>query len=184
MKTKTRRPLLILVFALAFPLAARANPLWVPDLYMEGESDKVAWWIILVSLLVEMPFVMLVTRFSLAKAALVDIVMNLASAAAGSMVFGILLMTATKQTNGLAGDSIWHIRSYLHYPLAMDEGIIVIFPLILAATVAIEAGVVRLFLKRKLGWKNVLYLFIANLLTVPIGHAMALYDLWKFEELI
>ena len=65
-------------------LTLLADVVW-PALFLE--MRLLSWWVILLGLLVEWPFVRLLTHFAWTKAFLADVAMN-----AASTIFGVLLL--------------------------------------------------------------------------------------------
>jgi hypothetical protein len=59
-----------------------------PELLFEGRL--LAWWIILIGLAVELPFVRLLTGFALKRCVVADLTMNAVSTAAGLLLIPIL----------------------------------------------------------------------------------------------
>ena len=86
---RNRQIRLIFIFGILsvlISLPVYADMVW-PALYLVQRS--VIWWVILPGLIVELIFVMVLTKFSITKSFLVDIVMNLSSSLLGLILIPI-----------------------------------------------------------------------------------------------
>jgi hypothetical protein len=134
-----------------------------PELLFEGRL--LAWWVILLGLAVELPFVRLLAGFDLKRCILADLAMNAASTLLGILLIPIL---------GLG----WEIGAYRLLGKGSFDLVHWAGTFLLAVTVnsAIELSVLRFDFKQKLGIRGFWWLCVANCLSV----APALWTLFYF----
>jgi hypothetical protein len=126
------------------------------------EGRPAAWWVIIGGLLVELPFVRLVTGFSLKRCVLADLAMNAVSTVVGLLILPILgfgwMLAASSVVQGTSFDLV-------HW-----AGV---FVLAVVANAAIELGVLRSAFKQQFGMRGFGWLCLANSLSVGLS-------LWAF----
>jgi hypothetical protein len=132
-----------------------------PELLLAGRL--LAWWIVVIGLAVEFPFVRLITGFPIKRCVLADLAMNAASTLIG--FFFISILGLGWELGGL--DALGERRfAALHWGGTFLLAVIV--------NSVIELGVLRFGFNQKFSWRGFLWLSVANSLSV----ALALWSLF------
>ena len=131
-----------------------------PELLFEGRL--LAWWVILIGLAIELPFVRLITGFTLKRCVIADLAMNAVSTVAGLLLIPILGLGWE-----LGGSQVLGER---RFDLAHWTGT---FLLAVIVNTAIEFAVLRRGFKQQLGIRAFFWLGLANSLSVGLA-------LWSF----
>ena len=148
--------ILFLLFIL--PMIACADVVW-PGLYIA--KGIVSWQPILAGLVVELYFVMKITKYSLKKSILVDFAMNGCSAIVGIVAIPVL---------GLIWE-VWPgqiINEYFHVGTFNILSWAGVYLLSVLLNTYIESLAVRLIFKFKFTMMNIFWLFIANLISIGL----------------
>jgi hypothetical protein len=146
-----------------YPTCLFADIVW-PALLFEGRY--LAWWIILVGLVVEFPFVRLLTGFALKKCILADLAMNAASTVVGLFVIPLLglpwffLASRLRALSDRTFDLLTWTATFL-VAVGVNSGI--------------ELSVLRRGFAQKLGVRAYFWLCIANAFSV----GFALWSLFR-----
>jgi hypothetical protein len=130
-----------LVFLVALPAAA--NPVFLPT-YHVSDSAPIASAVILSCLMIEFVFIKRITKWGNKKTATSVLAMNTASAVPGFFLLGVA------------------------YSLTVSQFFSSLFISFVLVDAIIEAGIIRLIFRYKLGWRDFGFLTLANSLTVGI----------------
>jgi hypothetical protein len=147
------------LFSLDASAARFADIVW-SGLLFEGRAP--AWWVIIIGLLLELPFVRLVTRFPLKRCILADLAMNAVSTAIGLFLLPILGFSWM-----LVVSSVLHGASF---DLVHWAGV---FVLVVVANASIELGTLRFGFRQEFSVRGFRWLCAANSLSVALS-------LWAF----
>jgi len=144
---------------LTFGAIVVANVVW-PALFLE--MRLLSWWIILIGLAVELPFVRLLTGFDWQRAAIADLAMN-----AASTIIGILLIPIF----GLAWEYAADFTLYRYWKVGTFNPVAWVATLVLAVTLnaIIEQSVLRWGFRQRLGARGFAWLSVANGLSVGLA---------------
>jgi hypothetical protein len=127
-----------------------------PELLFEGRL--LAWWIILIGLALELPFVRLITGLPLKKCVLADLAMNAVSTAVGVVLIPVLGLGWELGGPRVLGD---HRFDLLHWSGS--------FLLAVVVNSVIELTVLVLGFKQQFNLRSFLWLFLANSLSVGLA---------------
>lgn len=164
---KLRKTCLVVITLLMVALPARADVVW-PALFLE--TRLVTWWAIATGLVAEYIFIRYLFEFSVRKAVVVDVCMNLAST-----LLGILLIPAAgiawEFFPGIILYKVFNIGTFNPGTWAMT------FLFAVAINAALESLVIRWAFKTNVSKRGFWGLFTANVVSVGVAFG-SLFVLW------
>jgi hypothetical protein len=170
MRRKYQLPLSSLLILMILPSIALANPTFIPLYYLTS-----GWWalaVIAATLAIEYPVVKKISGFGQFKAMAANIVMNSVSALLGIIVFPFLFISS--------GFITVHVVFPIYKPHSAYDWILIFsffisFPFMVLADTAIEALVLKLGFKVRMGKHNLAWLTLVNLITVGISYVCIIF---------
>jgi hypothetical protein len=148
-------------------LTILADVVW-PALFLE--MRLLSWWVILLGLLVEWPFVRMLTQFPWKKAFIADAAMNAASTVLGILLlplFGLLIWEPI-------GEATFYHRFNVGTFNPVSWVAALLFAMVLSA--GIESLTLRIAFKQRLGARGFLWLCVAN----SISAGLAFWSVFRF----
>jgi hypothetical protein len=147
-------------------LTLLADVVW-PALFLEGRL--LAWWVILIGLAVEWPFVRFLTHFTWKKALIANVAMN-----AASTIIGVILLPAA----GIGWEFIGEATFYHRLNVGTFNPVTwcATFLLAVLLSAAIELLTLRIAFKQKLGVRGFWWLCVAN----SISAGLAFWSIFRF----
>ncbi len=128
-----------------------------------------AWWVILIGLLIEWPFVRFLTKCSWKKALIANVTMNF-----GSTIIGIVLLPVA----GIAWEYIGEATFYHRFNVGTFNPVTwsVTFLLAVGISAAIELLVLRFVFHQRLGSRGFWWLCVAN----SLSEGLAFWSIFRW----
>jgi len=147
-------------------LTLLANVVW-PALFLE--ERLLAWWVILIGLAVEAPFVRFLTGFSWKKTLAADIAMN-----ATSTIIGVVLIPL----GGIAWEYVGEVTFYHRFNVGTFNPVTWCATFLIAVSIsaALEFLTLRFAFKQRLGGRGFCWLWLAN----SISAGLAFWSVFRF----